>query len=456
MAGIDLVTEVPGPKSRELAARRDRAGARGAARLTDVAIGSAHGAFVVDVDGNTLLDFAGGIGVLAVGHTPERVVAAVKEQADRLLHMCAIVASYEPHVALLERLVELAPGDFPKKAVVLNSGAEAIETAVKIARAHTKRQAIVVFEGGYHGRTNLTLSMTSKYGLFKTGFGPFAPEVYRLPLPNVYRRPAGRSEEQFVAESVRALDHAMVAQVDPAAVAAFVIEPVQGEGGFVPVPPAFLRRLREIADASGALLVADEIQSGLGRTGALWAVDHYGVVPDLIATAKSLGAGLPVSAVVGRAEVMDAPHPGGLGGTYSGNPLACAAALEALDVIASEPFLAGARRLGADLRAALEDMAAEQPHIGDVRGLGPMLAIEFVKDRAGREPYPELVLEVTRQALARGLIVIRAGLYSNCIRLLPPLDISLDVADEAMSVLRAAVRTAVSRLEPARSVVAGG
>lgn len=456
MAGIRLVTEVPGPKSRELAARRDRAGARGAARLTDVAIESAHGALVRDVDGNTLLDFAGGIGVLAVGHTPESVVAAVRDQAEKLLHICAIVANTEPHVALLERLVELAPCGFPKKAVLLNSGAEAVETAVKIARAHTKRQALVVFEGGYHGRTNLTLSMTSKYGLFKSGFGPFAAEVYRLPLPNVYRRPAGMSEEQFVAESVRALDHAMIAQVDPAAVAAFVIEPVQGEGGFVPVPQAFLQRLRQIADASGAVLVADEVQSGLGRTGALWAVDHYGVVPDLIVTAKSLGAGMPISAVVGRADIMDAPHPGGLGGTYSANPLACVAALSALEQIASEQFLAGAKRLGERLRASLEALAAEQPHVGDVRGLGPMLAIEFVKDRGSREPYPELVLEVTKQALARGLIVIRAGLYSNCIRLLPPLDLAPEVAAEAMGVLREAVRAAVAKLEPVAVPAAGG
>lgn len=454
MAGIRLVTEVPGPKSRELAARRDSAGARGAARLTDVAIDRAHGAYAVDVDGNTLLDFAGGIGVLAVGHTPERVVSAVRDQAERLIHMCAIVANYEPHVALLERLVKLAPGDFKKKAVVLNSGAEAVETAVKIARAHTKRQAVVVFEGGYHGRTNLTLAMTSKYGLFKTGFGPFAPEVYRLPLPNVYRRPAGMSEEQYLAESLRALDNAMIAQVDPAAIAAFVIEPVQGEGGFVPVPKAFMQRLREIADASGAVLVADEVQSGLGRTGELWAVDHHGIVPDLIVTAKSLGAGMPIAAVVGRADIMDAPHPGGLGGTYSGNPLACVAALEALDVIASPEFLAAARRLGARLKASLDSLAVEQPHIGDVRGLGPMLAVEFVKDRAGREPYPELVLEVTKQALTRGLIVIRAGLYSNCIRLLPPLDISPETADEAMSVLREAVRAAAAKLEPARTLVA--
>ncbi len=447
--GISLVTEVPGPNSRALAARRDAAGARGAARLTDVSVASAHGAYVTDVDGNRLLDFAGGIGVLAIGHTPGGVVRAMQEQAEKLVHMCAIVGTYEPYVELLERLVELAPGDFPKKAVLLNSGAEALETAVKIARAHTGRQAIVVFEGGYHGRTNLTLGMTSKYGLFKKGFGPFASEIYRLPFPDLFRRPAGMSEEQAIDLAIEGLDKAMVSQVDPSAVAAFVIEPVQGEAGFLPVPARFLQRLRRIADESGAVLVADEVQSGMGRTGQLWAAPQLGVVPDLITTAKSLAAGMPLSAVVGRADIMDAPHPGGLGGTYSGNPLACVAALEALDVIASEEFLARARAVGERLRAGLERIAAHQPLAGEVRGMGPMLAIEFVKDTAGKEPYPDLVLEITKQALARGLIVIRAGLYSNCIRLLPPLNLTDAEVDEGLTVLAEAVAAAVAKVAPA-------
>ncbi len=447
--GINLVTEVPGPNSRALAARRDAAGARGAARLTDVSVASAHGAYVTDVDGNRLLDFAGGIGVLAIGHTPEGVVRAMREQAEKLVHLCAIVGTYEPYVQLLERLVELAPGDFPKKAVLLNSGAEALETAVKIARAHTGRQAIVVFEGGYHGRTNLTLGMTSKYGLFKKGFGPFASEIYRLPFPDLYRRPDGMSEDEAIDLAIEGLDKSMVSQVDPGAVAAFVIEPVQGEAGFLPVPARFLQRLRQIADESGAVLVADEVQSGMGRTGQLWAAPQLGVIPDLITTAKSLAAGMPLSAVVGRADIMDAPHPGGLGGTYSGNPLACVAALEALDVIASEEFLARARAVGERLRAGLERIAAEQPLAGEVRGLGPMLAIEFVKDGRTKEPYPDLVLEITRQALARGLIVIRAGLYSNCIRLLPPLDLTDAEVDEGLRVLTEAVAAAVAKVAPA-------
>ncbi len=442
MSGIRLVTEIPGPKSRAMCARRDAVGARGASRLTDLAVAEAHGAYVVDADGNRLLDFAGGIGVLAVGHTPENVVRAMQEQAEQLIHMCAIVGTYEPYVAVLEALCEAAPGDFRKKAVLMNSGAEALETAVNIARAHTKRQAIVVFEGGYHGRTNLTLGMTSKYALFKKGFGPFAPEIYRLPFPDLYRRPAGMSEEAFLNAAIAQLDKAMVAQVDPDAIAAFVIEPVQGEAGFLPVPPRFLKRLREIADAHGIVLVADEVQSGMGRTGKLWAVEHLGVVPDLITTAKSLAAGMPLSAVVGRAEMMDAPHPGGLGGTYSGNPLACAAALAALNTLRSEAFLERATRVGERLRAGLERIAARQGLVGEVRGLGPMLAMEFVKDPNTKEPFPEVVLEVTKQALKRGLIVIRAGLYSNCIRLLPPLDLTDAEIDEGLAVLGEAVAAA--------------
>src|SRR5690606_17863917 len=279
------------------------------------------------------------------------------------------------------------------------------------------------------------------YGLFKTGFGPFPSEIYRLPLPNVYRRPSGMSEAAFVEEGIAALRNAMVAQVDPAAIAAFVIEPVQGEGGFVPVPQAFMQELRDIADANGIVLVADEVQTGMGRTGTLWAVEQYGIEPDLIATAKALGAGMPIAAVVGRAEVMDGPHPGGLGGTFSGNPLACAAALAALDIITEPAFLARAMQVGERLRVGLTELAALHTSIGDVRGMGPMLAIELVKDDA-KTPWPELVLDVTKRALAAGVIVIRAGLYSNCLRFLPPLDITDQQLDEGVAVVGAAIAAA--------------
>ena len=390
----------------------------------------------MDADGNSLLDFAGGIGVLAVGHRPEKVVAALKEQAEKLIHFCAIVGSYEPYVALAERLCEIAPIPGRRKAVLLNSGAEAVETAVKIARSATGRPAVVVFEGAYHGRTNLTLAMTSKYGLFKKGFGPFAPEIYRVPFPNLYRRPAGMSEEAYVEESVAALERAMIAQVDPSAVAAVVIEPVQGEGGFVAVPAPFLRRIRELCDEHGMVMVADEVQSGMGRSGRMFAVEHYGVKPDLITVAKSLGAGMPIAAVVGKAELMDAPHPGGLGGTYSGNPLACVAALEAIEIISAPGFLERASVLGRRMRERLERLKDRYPQVGDVRGLGPMLAVELVRE--GKEPAPDLVQQACAEALSRGLVVIRCGLYGNCLRLLPPLDISDEVLDEGFGVLEEA------------------
>jgi 4-aminobutyrate aminotransferase/(S)-3-amino-2-methylpropionate transaminase len=448
MPTIKLVTEVPGPRSRELVARREAATARGAAKLTPIAVAHAHGAAVTDVDGNTFLDFAGGIGMLATGHTPGPLVDAVSAQARKLIHICAIVATMEPMVELAELLNEVAPVSGPAKTVLMNSGAEAVETAVNIARSHTGRPAVVVFEGAYHGRTNLTLTMTSKYALFKKGFAPFAPEVYRLPFPNLYRRPAGLDAEAFIDWSISQLENAFIAQVDPSAVAAVVIEPVQGEGGFVPVPPRFLQRLRELCSEHGMLLVADEIQCGMGRTGEMFAVEHSGVKADLVVIAKSLGGGMPVSAVTGRADVMDAPHPGGLGGTYSGNPLACVAAIESLREIRKPEFLARARQVGGKLRDRLLALQAENERIGDVRGLGPMLALEFVEDRSSRKPVgAQEVVNISNAALQGGLIVLRSGLYSNCIRLLPPLNLTDSQIDEGMDVLAAAVRA--STLESA-------
>lgn len=447
-SSIRLVTEIPGPRSKAILARRESAIPRGNAKLTPISIESAHGSLVTDADGNQLIDLAGGIGVLGLGHTPERVVAALQEQAARLIHMCAIVSTYEAFVEVAERLNRLAPGDFAKKTVLMNTGAEAVETAVHIARSYQKRQGIVVFEGAYHGRTNLTMAMTSKFNLFKKGFGPFAPEIYRFTFPNVYRRPNGMSEEAFVDWHISQLDHSFTAQVDPSHVAAIFVEPVQGEGGFVPAPFSWLRRLRELADQHGMLLVSDEIQAGMGRTGRLWAIDHSGVIPDMVTTAKSLAAGMPLSAVVGRAEVMDAPHPGGLGGTYSGNPLACVAAIEAIDQISQPAFLARSTELGAKLRTRLEVIKADHPNlIGDVRGLGSMLTIEFVKDPVTKQPWMEATAAVTAETVKRGVITIRAGLFSNCVRFLPALDISDDQLDEALDVVGASIKQVAINLK---------
>ena len=446
MSSIKLVTPIPGPKSLDTVARRDAAVSRGAARLTPIAIASGRGATVTDVDGNTYIDFAGGIGTLAVGHTPPEVLAAIRQQSERLLHMCSIVATYEPYVAVCERLNQLVPGDFAKKSTLLNSGAEAVEAAVKIARAHTGRQALIVFEGAYHGRTNLTLGMTSKYALFKKGFGPYPAEIYRLPFPNPYRRPTQMSEDEYVDYCIAQFDHALVAQVAPEAVAAVVVETVQGESGFLPLPPRFAAHLRARCSEHGMLFVADEVQAGMGRTGRLFAIEHYGLVPDLTVSGKSIASGMPLAAVTGSAEIMDAPHPGGLGGTYSGNPVACAAAMVALESLASPAFLARAQAVGERMRGHLTRLQARFPEtIGDLRGLGPMLAIELVKDAKGREPVPELTNAINAETLKRGLITIRAGLYGNCLRFLPPLNISDEQIDEGMTVLGEAIDAALAR-----------
>ncbi|MEP7292044.1 MAG: 4-aminobutyrate--2-oxoglutarate transaminase [Chloroflexota bacterium] len=452
MSTIHLITEVPGPKSREIAARREAATPRGAAKVSAIAITEAQGATVTDADGNSLIDFAGGIGVLAVGHCPPNVVNAIKDQAEKLIHMCAIVGTYEPYVRVAELMNEITPGDFAKKTILLNSGAEAVETAVKIARSATGRQAIIVFEGGYHGRTNLTLAMTSKYGLFKKGFGPFAPEIYRLPFPNLYRRPAGMSEDAYLDDCIARLETAMIAQVDPSAVAAIVIETVQGEAGFIPVPARFLKRIRDLCTEHGIVMVSDEVQCGFGRTGRLFAVEHYGIVPDLVVTAKSIAAGMPLSAVTGRAEIMDAPHPGGLGGTYSGNPIACAAAIETIGMIRQPEFLKRAEAVGARMRQHLIKLDRESTLVDDVRGLGPMLLVEMVSNPLSKTPAPQQTLEVINEALRRGVVAMRAGLYSNCIRFLPPLNISDEQIDEGMAVIADAVRAVEDSLQPVVSL----
>lgn len=440
MAYIQLKTPIPGPKSQELQARRAAAVSGALAQANPIAVKKAHGSLVEDVDGNTLIDLAGGIGVLAVGHTPQSVVEALKAQADELVHMCSIVANYEPYVAVCEALNRITPGDFPKKTLLANGGAEAVENAVKFARRYTGRPGIIVFEGAYHGRTNLTMAMTSKWGLFKKGFGPFAPEVYRLPVPNLYRTPPGMPSEEYVDWACWNLENALTAHIDPSALAAIVIEPVIGEGGFIPVPHKFLRKIREVCNATGAVMIADEIQSGSGRTGRLWAIEHSGVVPDLLISAKSLGAGMPISAVTGRAEILDSPHVGGVGSTYGGNPLACAAALKAIEILESPGFLERAQQIERIVRKTFEPMQAEVPVLGDVRGIGAMMVLEFVKDPHTKEPWQEFAMETIKQASRRGVILIRAGLYTNCIRFLPALDIPEEMLREALGVVAGAIR----------------
>ena len=442
MKNIQLKTEVPGPNSKKLLERRNEAMPNGFAKSTQVVVERSEGAVVWDVDGNQMLDFAGGIGMLNAGHRPPEVVQAMKDQIDKSIHSCMIVATNEPAVELCELLNEHTPGDFPKKTLLANSGAEAVENAVNIAKYYTKRPAIIVFEGGYHGRTLLTMSMTSKYGLFKKGYGSFVSDIYRLPAPNMYRPYDGMTEEQYLEHCVKQLDHALIAQVDPSAVAAIVIEPVQGEAGFIPMPKAFMEKIRSICDEHGIVMIADEVQSGFGRTGKLFAIEHVGVIPDMVTTAKSLGSGMPISAVTGRAEIMDTPHPGAIGGTYSGSPVAAVAAIETFKIISNPDFLKRAAEIGEKMGEILERWKKEYKFIGDVRGVGGMRIIEFVKDKQTKEPDIELGAEIIGDATTKGILLIRAGLYSNCIRLLPPFAITDEQIEEGLSVLEGAIKRA--------------
>jgi 4-aminobutyrate aminotransferase/(S)-3-amino-2-methylpropionate transaminase len=439
MSVIHRVTEIPGPKSRTILERRANAVAKGLAKSTDVVIDRAEGARVYDVDGNTLIDLAGGIGMTLAGHCPPSVVHAITEQAGKLLHPCALVATYEPYVALCELLNEVTPGSFAKKTLLANSGAEAVENAIKIARSYTKRAGVLCFEGGYHGRTLLTLSLTSKYGLFKQGFGPFAPEIYRIAAPEPFHRPPGMSEAGYVDACIAQLDRALIAQIDPAALAAIIIEPVQGEAGFIPMPARFLARIRELCTQHGIVMIADEVQTGMGRTGTLFACEQLGVVPDIITMAKALGAGMPISATTGRAEIMDAPHLGGVGGTYGGSPVACAAAIAAVEEIRKPAFLAHARTIGDVLRRELSAMQQAHRLVGDVRGLGPMMLVELVTDPVARTPAAAHALAVIKRSVAAGVLLIRAGIYSNCIRFMPPLTISEAELVEALAIVRASL-----------------
>ena len=436
MPSIQLLTEIPGPRSREILARKQSAVAAAMTVQAPLIADSALGAVVTDVDGNRLLDLTGGIGCLAVGHAHPHVVEAVQKQAARSLHTDFAIVPYEIYITVAERLVAVAPFSGPARAVFFNSGAEAVENAVKIARQATKRPAVIAFEGGFHGRTLLALTMTSKANPYKVGLGPLAPAVYHLPFAQDYRGPSG-------AEALAALERALVTQVAPSEVAAIVVEPIQGEGGFVPAPKEFLQGLRRVCDKYGIVFVADEVQSGFGRTGAMFAIEHYEVEPDLVVVAKSLASGLPLSGVVGKAEIMDAAREGSIGGTYSGNPVALAAANAIFDVIESENLIERAKMLGEILLGRMKAWQERFDAIGDVRGAGAMLAIELVQSRETKEPAPELATRVIEESLKRGLLLLKAGLYGNCVRVLAPLVITDDELGEALDVWEKALGAAL-------------
>jgi 4-aminobutyrate aminotransferase len=404
-----------------------------------IVVSKAEGVWIEDVDGKQYIDFAGGIGCQNTGHGLPAAVAAMHDQIDRYLHQCVMVGLYEPYVDVCRRLAELSPcRGSEQKSILVNSGAEAIENAVKIARVATGRPAVIAFDRGFHGRTLLTMSMTSKVTPYKLGFGPFAPEVYFAPAPYEYR---GITSD----DSIHALELLFKSHVDPKSVACVVLEPVQGEGGFIPMPEDFPARLAALCREHGILYVNDEVQSGIGRTGPMWAIEHYGVEPDLMTTGKSLGGGLPLAGVTGSAEIMDTVHPGGLGGTFGGNPVACAAAATVLDTVADDAFRARSAELGTRIQARLEDIAARVDAIGDVRGLGPMLAIELVEDRRTKAPAAGLAAATVAAARERGLLLLACGIYSNVIRILVPLVVAdedlergLDALEESLSAALAA------------------
>ncbi|HEY7614221.1 MAG TPA: 4-aminobutyrate--2-oxoglutarate transaminase [Gemmatimonadales bacterium] len=450
---IQVRTEIPGPKSRALMARRSAAVPRGVPAVTPIAIAHAEGAVVTDVDGNRLIDFGGGIGVVNTGHRHPGVVEAVRTQLDRFAHVCFPVSTYEPYVELAERLNRVTPGTHEKRTFFVNSGAEAIENAVKVARVFTGRQAIVCFEHGFHGRTNLAMGMTSKVVPYKKGFGPFAPEIYRIPYPYCYRCDKAERRTGGVADGCCMADEAwferhFAALVDPGTVAAIVMELELGEGGFVPAPVAYVQALAAFARAHGILVVADEIQTGFGRTGKLFACEHYGLLPDIIITAKSLAGGLPLAAVTGRAEIMEAAEPGGLGGTYGGNPLACAAALAVLDAMEREQIPARAARAGERVAGRFRSWAECYPAIGDVRGLGAMVGMELVADRGSRTPDKALTGRLLAAALRRGVILLSAGTYGNVVRVLAPLTADDALLDEGLDAVGAALAEATGSRQP--------
>ncbi len=405
---------------------------RGLVTAHPLVIDRAQGAELWDVDGKRYLDFVGGIGVLNIGHNHPKVVAAVQAQLQKVSHACFQVVAYQPYLDLAQRLCEMVGGKEAYKAAFFTSGAEAVENAVKIARAHTNRSAVIAFRGGFHGRTLLGTTLTGMSQPYKQNFGPFAPEVFHTPYPNTYR---GVTSEV----ALNALDELLATQVAPERVAAIIIEPVQGDGGFLTAPPEFLKALRALADKHGIVLILDEIQTGFGRTGTWFGFQHAGIQPDLVTVAKSLAGGLPLSGVVGKAQIMDAPLPGGLGGTYGGNALACAAALAVIDAFEQEQLLARSQVLGERLRKGLLGLQARYPNIGDVRGTGFMLAIELIKTDAARTPDADLNQQVIDAARAGGLLVIKCGVHRNVLRFLAPLVATEAQIDEALQILDAAL-----------------
>jgi 4-aminobutyrate aminotransferase / (S)-3-amino-2-methylpropionate transaminase / 5-aminovalerate transaminase len=439
MATIQLRTSIPGPKSQELMRRREAAVPRGIYHATPIFASRAEGAVLEDVDGNWFIDFAGGIGCQNAGHRPPEVVEAIQQQADKFLHTCFSVAPYESYIAVAEKLNAITPGKFPKKTILINSGAEAIENAIKLARAYTHRPAIICFEDAFHGRTMLTMSLTSKTHPYKAGFEPFAADIYRIPYAYCYRCSYSLQYPSCDMFCARHLEDTFKRMVAAETVAAVIAEPVLGEGGFVVPPEEFFGFIQDICKRHEILFIADEIQTGFGRTGAMFACERYGVVPDILVSAKSIAGGLPLAAVTGRAEIMDGPGIGALGGTYGGNPIACAAALAAIETLERENLSARALELGERFDSRARAWKSRFPLIGDIRGLGAMCALELVKSRDTREPAKHETEQIIRYCYQHGLIVLSAGTYGNVVRVLVPLVVTDTQFEEGLEILEAAI-----------------
>ncbi|MBD2865304.1 4-aminobutyrate--2-oxoglutarate transaminase [Paenibacillus oceani] len=431
---VSIQTSVPGPKTAALLERRSAAVPKGVGNNTPIFVDKAEGALLTDVDGNVYLDFAGAIGTINAGHCPPEVVQAIQRQAEAYIHTCFHVAMYEPYVELAEKLALLTPGRFPKKAMFLNSGAEAVENAVKIARKFTGRSGIVSFSRGFHGRTLLSMSLTSKVKPYKFGMGPFAPATYKAQYPYPLHRPAGMSETDYALHCVRQFEDFLYTEAAPEDVAAVIMEPVQGEGGFIVPPAAFVQGIYELCRKHGILFIADEIQTGFGRTGEMFASTHFGIEPDLITLSKSIAAGMPISAVVGRADVMDAPNPGEIGGTYGGSPLGCAAALAVLELMERDRLVERSRTIGEAIRSFFLSLQQQVPLIADVRGLGAMCAVEFIHPDT-KAPAKEFVAGLTKACCENGVVLLSAGVHGNVLRFLTPLVITDDQLQAGLDII---------------------
>ena len=438
-----IVFAPPGPRSRELAALRDRYVPKAVYNVTPLFVAESEGAVIRDVDGNEYIDFATGISSINVGHRHPEVIKAIEEQLAKYLHVCFHVTPYEPYVRVAERLAKISPGDFDKKVVLVNSGAEAVENAVKVARRYSGKPSIITFEYAFHGRTRLAMSLTGQVNPYKYGFGTTDPAVYRMPYAYCYRCSFGHEYPTCNMRCLEYIKNTLSIHISPDEVAAIIVEPVQGEGGFIVPPKEFIQGLKKICDENHLLLIADEVQSGMGRTGKMFAVEHGGVAPDIIAVAKSLGGGLPLAATIGRADVMDSVQVGGLGGTFGGNPLSCVAALKTIEIVQS--LLDNVPKLGSVLMSRLREMQSKYEVIGDVRGLGLMVGVELVKDRKTKEPAKELRDNILGECHKNGLIIMGAGAYHNVIRFLPPLNISEELLNRGLDIFEKAVKTTLTK-----------